>query len=87
MARKCWFGPKIHTLNGFSAHAGQSDLLRWFSSIALSKPRVVLTHGEDIARKALSNRIRQRFGLASELPAQGDVIEISGGEHALAGTT
>jgi metallo-beta-lactamase family protein len=77
---------RIHTLNGFSAHAGQSDLLRWFSSIALSRPRVVLTHGEDIARKALSHRIRQRFGLASELPAQGDVIEISGAEHALART-
>src|SRR6185436_8090330 len=37
----------IHTLGGFSAHAGQTDLMRWFDVIAPSKPRVVLTHGED----------------------------------------
>ena len=29
---------KIHTLGGFSAHAGQMDLLRWFDAIAPSKP-------------------------------------------------
>src|SRR5262245_33148075 len=38
---------KVHTLSGFSAHAGQTDLLEWFSAIAASRPRVVLTHGED----------------------------------------
>jgi hypothetical protein len=60
MARKCWFGRKF-ILSMNSEHTpGQGDLLRWFSSIALSKPRVVLTHGDDIARKALSSRIRQR---------------------------
>src|SRR6185369_1836899 len=30
---------KIHTLNGFSAHAGQTDLLKWFSYLAPSKPK------------------------------------------------
>lgn len=38
------------SLGGFGAHAGQTDLLRWFSAIAPSKPRVVLTHGEDKKR-------------------------------------
>jgi metallo-beta-lactamase family protein len=37
----------IHTLGGFSAHAGQKDLLGWFGVLAPKKPRVVLTHGED----------------------------------------
>jgi metallo-beta-lactamase family protein len=37
----------IHTLGGFSAHAGQTDLMHWFDVIARSKPRVILTHGED----------------------------------------
>src|SRR5499425_1505559 len=31
---------KVHTLGGFSAHAGQTDLLHWFSFIAGSRPRV-----------------------------------------------
>jgi len=33
----------IHTLDGNTAHAGQTDLMRWFDVIAPSKPRVVLT--------------------------------------------
>jgi len=35
---------KVHALNGFSAHAGQSDLLKWLGAVAPSKPRVILTH-------------------------------------------
>lgn len=66
---------KMHTLNGFSAHAGQSDLLAWFRSIAKSEPRVVLTHGEDRQRSELAKRIRREFGLRSTLPKMGDVIE------------
>jgi metallo-beta-lactamase family protein len=37
----------IHTIGGFSAHAGQTDLLKWFASVAPSRPRVIITHGED----------------------------------------
>jgi len=66
---------KIHTMGGFSAHAGQKDLLGWFSAIAPSKPRVVLTHGEDDPRKELAKQIQRRFGLKSTMPKMGDVIE------------
>jgi metallo-beta-lactamase family protein len=66
----------VHTLNGFSAHAGQSDLLKWFCPLAGSRPRVLLTHGEDTPRKSLSAAIQQRFSLSPELPSQGDTIEI-----------
>jgi len=66
---------KVHTLGGFSAHAGQSDLLKWFSAIAPSKPRVVLTHGEDGPREALAKGIQQQFKLPSRLPKMGDVVE------------
>jgi metallo-beta-lactamase family protein len=67
---------KIHTLGGFSAHAGQTDLLHWFSVIAPAKPRVVLTHGEDDQRAALAKAIQQRFRLTSKLPALGEAIEL-----------
>ena len=66
---------KIHTLGGFSAHAGQTDLLHWFSVIAPSKPRVILTHGEDDQRAALAKMIQQRHRLTSKLPKLGEVIE------------
>ncbi|MGE5208121.1 MAG: MBL fold metallo-hydrolase RNA specificity domain-containing protein [Alphaproteobacteria bacterium] len=66
----------IHTLGGFSAHAGQTDLMRWFDAIAPSKPRVVLTHGEDDQRAALARLIQQRYRLQSKLPKMGAVIEL-----------
>ncbi len=67
---------KVHTLGGFSAHAGQTDLLQWFSVIAPSKPRVVITHGEDGPRQELAKQIQQRFKLPSKLANMGEVIEL-----------
>ncbi len=67
---------QIHTLGGFSAHAGQTDLLKWFSALAPARPRVVLTHGEDTARAALGKLIAERHGLTPVLPALNEVLEI-----------
>ena len=66
----------IHTLGGFSAHAGQTDLMRWFDVIAPSKPRVALPHGEDDQRAALARLIQQRYQLPSNLPKLGEIIEL-----------
>jgi len=66
----------IHTLNGFSAHAGQTDLLKWFASVAPSKPKVVITHGEDGPRKKLAELIKKQYKLNSVLPNIGDTIEL-----------
>ncbi|HEX5220266.1 MAG TPA: MBL fold metallo-hydrolase [Verrucomicrobiae bacterium] len=67
---------RIHTLGGFSAHAGQTDLLNWFSVIAPCQPRVVLTHGEDGPRGELARLIQQRHNLRPALPGLGEVIEL-----------
>jgi metallo-beta-lactamase family protein len=66
----------IHTMGGFSAHADQKGLLDWFSSMAASRPRTIITHGEDRARKAFSELIQARFGITTEQPNLGDVLEI-----------
>ncbi len=67
---------KVHTLGGFSAHAGESDLLHWFSAVAPSKPRVILTHGEDKSRQALAAAIKKQFKLMPTLPAMGETVEL-----------
>lgn len=67
---------KTHVFSGLSGHAGQSDLLNWFGSLAASRPRVILTHGEDPQRNALRQCIEQRFGLPSEMPGYREVIEL-----------
>jgi metallo-beta-lactamase family protein len=68
---------KVNTLGGFSAHAGQTDLLKWFTPLAACRPQVVLTHGEDAPRRKLANIIQQRFGLIPVLPSQGNTLEVS----------
>jgi metallo-beta-lactamase family protein len=65
-----------HVFGGLSGHAAQSDLLDWIGSVAASRPRVLLTHGEDGPRKALRARIQERFGLESEMPGYREVVEI-----------
>jgi len=52
------------------------DLVTWLGALAQSKPRVILTHGEDEPRNALARLIQNRFGLASGLPAMGETIEL-----------
>ena len=67
---------RVHTLGGFSAHAGQTDLLNWLGAAVPSKPRVILTHGEDGPRKTLAGMIEKRFRLEPFLPRMGEVIEM-----------
>jgi metallo-beta-lactamase family protein len=62
-------------LGGLSGHAGQADLLNWISTLAPSKPRVILTHGEDGPRGTLRARMQERFGVTAEMPGYRDVIE------------
>lgn len=67
---------QVHTLGGFSAHAGQTDLLTWFSAIAPGKPRVVLVHGEDGPRGELAKKIQLHFKLQCSMPKMGETIEL-----------
>ncbi len=66
----------IHTLGGFSAHAGQGELVDWARAWAPTRPRVYLTHGEDPARMALAGRLEKELGLGPMMPTYGEVIEL-----------
>lgn len=59
---------QVHTLGGFSAHAGQSELLHWLEPLIRSSPRIFLNHGEDQARGALAHTIRSLQGIESKCP-------------------
>jgi metallo-beta-lactamase family protein len=66
----------VHTMGGFSAHADQRGLLDWYGAVAPSKPRTIITHGEDRARETFSELINTKYGMRTECPNLGDVIEI-----------
>lgn len=65
---------KTHTLGGFSAHAGQTDLLRW--SKAVGPAKLVLVHGEDKPRKALAEKLQAATGRPPLMPRLGDRLEL-----------
>jgi metallo-beta-lactamase family protein len=68
---------RIATINGFSGHAGQTELVEWFDSLAGSHPRLVITHGEDKSRKALAKIINERYHVRPVLPTEGQTIELN----------
>jgi metallo-beta-lactamase family protein len=67
---------KVHTLGGFSAHAGQSGLLAWAAPFQNAKPRMFLTHGEDGPRSALCDQLVAKLGLQPTMPNYGDQVEL-----------
>ncbi len=67
----------IHTLGGFSAHAGQEGLLGWAGHLAGEKStRVFLNHGENPQRHLLSDQLERRFGWKPQLPVYQQMVEI-----------
>lgn len=59
---------RIFTINGFSAHAGQSQLLDWLSHFRTEEMKIFLVHGEYGAQKALAALIQSRFGVEAAIP-------------------
>lgn len=66
----------VHTLGGFSAHAGQSELVEWAGHLAPSRPRFVLTHGEPRGGDGLRLALRTRLGIEAECPEPGTIISL-----------
>jgi metallo-beta-lactamase family protein len=50
---------RIHTLGGFSAHAGQSQLLDWVAGFSRQRPEIYLVHGEPDAKTAFRERLAE----------------------------
>jgi metallo-beta-lactamase family protein len=67
---------QVHTLGGFSAHAGQSGLVTWMKPLAPQKPRLFLTHGEPKGREGLRAKLREVYGLDAALPMVGENAEL-----------
>ncbi|WP_018233599.1 MBL fold metallo-hydrolase RNA specificity domain-containing protein [Thioalkalivibrio thiocyanodenitrificans] len=66
---------EIHTLGGFSAHAGQTQLLAWAAGFR-DRPAFHLVHGEPEAQQALAGALKQRHDIEANIPGPGDRIEL-----------
>jgi metallo-beta-lactamase family protein len=65
---------RIETINGFSAHAGQSDLTNWIAAFE-NKPRVVLVHGEADTLKIFAEHLRKELGIKAQVPELGETVQ------------
>jgi metallo-beta-lactamase family protein len=66
---------QVHTLGGFSAHAGQSELIEWAANFTPA-PRLHLVHGEPEALEALADQLWKTHRMAADIPAPGASIRL-----------
>lgn len=66
---------QIHTLGGFSAHAGQSQLLDWASHFD-HHPELYLVHGELEKMQALQQLMQERLNWRANIAEPGEQIAI-----------
>lgn len=66
---------KVHTLGGFSAHAGQSQLIDWVSHFD-HHPELYLVHGELEKMKVLQGELKSRLNWDANIPEPGEQIAI-----------
>lgn len=50
----------IHTIGGFSAHAGRTELIAWAEAVRSGRRRFILNHGEPPAATALAEALVAR---------------------------
>ncbi len=67
---------KIFTIGGFSAHAGQSQLLEWIKPAVTQGSRIVLTHGEEKAQNVLATKLNELYGIEVIIPNYLETIQL-----------
>jgi metallo-beta-lactamase family protein len=68
MGEEVQVAARIFTIGGFSAHAGQSQILDWLGHFQKNGMKVFLVHGENSAITTLANLITARFGFQVHIP-------------------
>lgn len=63
----------LHTLGGFSAHAGQSQLIEWLGHFKRS-PEIYLIHGELEKSQTLAQAIKDQLGWNATIPELNEQI-------------
>lgn len=67
---------RVYSLQSYSAHADQGDLLAFLAAMDQKPGRVFLVHGEEKAMEVLSAEIQRRFNLAVTRPRFGESFSL-----------
>jgi metallo-beta-lactamase family protein len=67
---------RVQELNGLSAHADQSEILKWMRTAPIAPQMTFIVHGEPQASDALRVKMRDELGWESRIPAPMETIEL-----------
>jgi len=67
---------EVVALDGFSAHADQTELVGWVARLDPAPKRIFLVHGELEAAGVLAEKLRERIGAEVHIPAKGERWEL-----------
>jgi metallo-beta-lactamase family protein len=70
-------GAEVINLRQFSAHAGQSELMRWLTGLPAPPRQTYLTHGEPQASAALKAKIESGFRWRVALPQYLQTVDLN----------
>lgn len=59
---------KVFTIGGFSAHAGQDELVDWAKGFAHPAMKIFFVHGEENAIQTLAERMEKELGISYHIP-------------------
>jgi len=71
---------KVYTIGGFSAHAGQAEILQWLKSFDGNQTKVILIHGEVKALNALSGIVHGQLGMEVHVPSYLEELTLEPGK-------
>lgn len=67
----------IENIEGLSGHADQQELIEWLQELKQQPQKIFIVHGEPTSAKALSDKVKEVYGWACEIPALNDTITIN----------
>lgn len=72
---------QVEVIDGLSAHADQSELLRWLSGFRRPPEKTYVVHGEDGPAQALAAAVSARLGWDVEVARDGATVPLSAHEY------
>ncbi|MEF2231039.1 MAG: MBL fold metallo-hydrolase [Pseudodesulfovibrio sp.] len=70
---------RIFTINGFSGHADQGELLHWLETMRGKPVQIILVHGEAEVQKEFAQLISQKYGFKVHIPEYMEELELEPG--------
>lgn len=67
---------EIHSIDGFSAHADQQDLINWISSFKKKPKKIFIVHGEEESSIPFAKLINEELSIQTIIPNMGYAFEV-----------